>query len=118
MSISMFLKNWRNKLLLQQKYQRKQLLLKQIYQLKEEAARLKSSAQVAKRSANETSSYVTLRQKEALYGDWPSSVYLSCYLDNHLEKLHHYEKNYAIFNQRYLNTLDKIKRLEEELENL
>lgn len=105
--ISMFFKN-----------RRKKRLLEQIYTLKEEAAQLNSSAQVAKQNAAETKNYVALCQKQAAAGDFSSSVYLSCYLKEHLKTIQTYENKFATFNQRYLNTLDKIKHLEEELKNL
>lgn len=97
---------------------RKKRLLEQIYKLKEDAAKLNASAQSSKRSAEETKAYVSIRQREAANGDWTSSVHLSCYLDKYLERIHRYENDYATFNQQYLNTLDNIKRLEEELESL
>ena len=107
MGISMFLKN-----------RRKKRLLEQIYKLKEESAKLNASAQSSKRSADETKAYISLRQNQASAGDWTSSVHLSCYLDEYLKRVQQYENDYATFNQQYLNTLDKINRLEEELKSL
>ena len=118
MSISMFLKKRREKRLAKQRHNRKHFILEQIYKLKEEAAKLNASAQTSKRSAEETKAYVSIRQREAANGDWTSSVHLSCYLDEYLERIHRYENDYATFNQQYLNTLDKINRLEEELKSL
>lgn len=97
---------------------RKKRLLEQIYKLKEEAAKLNASAQSSKRSAEETKAYVSIRQKQAANGDEGSSIHLSCYLDDYLKRIHRYENDYATFNQQYLNTLDNIKLLEEELESL
>ena len=97
---------------------RKKRLLEQIYKLKEEAAKLNTSAQTSKLSADETKSYISIRQKQAADGDDGSSIHLSCYLDGYLKKVQQYENDYATFNQQYLNTLDKINRLEEELKSL
>ena len=107
MSKSIFLKNWRKK-----------RLLKQIYKLREESALQCKSAEVAKRSADEKSRFITLLQEQASSNDVFSSIHLSCYLDDYLAQLHSYENDYAILNQRYLNTQDQLKRLEEVLESL
>lgn len=105
--INSFLKKWHKK-----------RLLKQIYSLKVKAARLNSYALTSKLGAEENKSYLAVRQNLAAKGDYGSSMYLKYYLKNHLQKIQHFETEYATYNQKYLNTLDQIKRLEEELNKL
>ncbi len=104
--ITSFLKKWHKK-----------RLLKQIYSLKVEAARLNSYALTSKSNVEESKSYLETLKNQSTKNSGVFN-YLTLYLDSHLQKIQRFEAEYASYNQGYLNTLDQIKRLEEELNKL
>lgn len=93
-------------------------ILKEIYKSKELAAQLSQLSQSAKQNADALSDYINLRQQQAETGDYASSVYLSCYLEHHLNRRTKYLDDYALYNQKYLNAIDYIQRLEKDLDTL
>ena len=97
MSISMFFKN-----------RRKKRLRQEIYNLKIEAAKLNSSAESFLKSANQAD---ILRQMPHNMVDTKDFIELSNIAYDSYE-------HSAIDHQMYINTLDEIKHLEEELKNL
>lgn len=100
------------------KKRHKKRILKEIYKSKELVAQLSQSSQSAKQNADELSDYINLRQQQAKSGDYESSIYLSCYLEDLLIKRTKYLDDYALYNQKYLNAIDYIQRLEKDLETL
>lgn len=100
------------------KERRKKRILEEIYVLKQNAAQLSQSSKSAKLNVDDLTAYIHLRQKEAENGDFATSVYLSCYLEGLLKERTKYLDTYALDNQKYLNVIDNIHRLEKELERL
>lgn len=107
MSITMFLKN-----------RHKKTLQKKVYELKENASFELAKYKSAKRSYNETSSYISREQHLAELGDLGSLLFLNNYLHDELAKLKAYEEEYSIHYQKYLNLQDQLSDLEEQIRNL
>ena len=92
--------------------------LKELYDLKVSSAKLLTCANSAKDSADKITSYLKFRQGLAYSGDYSSSLYLACYLDEKLNERNKYLEDYSSYYQKYLNVLDTIQRLEKDLNNL
>ena len=92
--------------------------LKELYDLKVSSAKLLTCANSSKDSADKITSYLKFRQGLAYSGDYSSSLYLACYLDEKLNERNKYLEDYSSYYQKYLNVLDTIQRLEKDLNNL
>ena len=96
----------------------KKHILKKIYELKESAAQLSISSKSAKQNADDLTTYINIRLQQAQDGSYSDSVYLAVYLEDLLEQRDQYLKDFALFQQKHLNVMDSIQRLEIELEKL
>lgn len=100
------------------KERKKKIKLKKMYALKVSSEKLLACAKSSKDSADKITDYLNLHQEQANSGDYYSSVYLACYLNDELNKRNKYLEDYASYYQQYLNTLDEIQRLEKDLNML
>ena len=96
----------------------KKHILKKIYELKENAAQLSISSKSEKQNADDLTTYINIRLQQAQDGSYSDSSYLAYHLEELLKKRKQYLNDSALFQQKHLNVMDSIQRLEIELEKL
>ena len=105
--ITMFLKN----------RQRKKLV-KKIDVLKVKSTLFLANSDSAKTCADSILSYLNFRQKQAEYGDYAATVWLSTHLSEELEKYQGFSKSAAINYQHYEKLQNRINFLNQKISKL